>query len=237
MMVTLLCLDVETTGIDKQTDLPVQVGLVMRRDGVDQILIDMLANPGRPIPPEAAAVHGITDAQVAGAPSAYAVVDYLAKMVDYYAYGGEAYTVGFNSNNFDIPLINHILQRRAFSVPHIDVLRMVRRHFPEVKGEKGGKSLGELHQVFLRRPLENAHGAVADIIGTLNLLRALQVKAGVTLAQLAAEQAQPMPYTVMPLGKYTGVPVDEVPRSWAQFMSDKDLDPDLRATVDYILQR
>jgi hypothetical protein len=63
------------------------------------------------------------------------------------------------------------------------------------------------------------------------------VKAGVTLAQLAAEQAQPMPYIVMPLGKYTGVPVDEVPRSWAQFMSDKDLDPDLRATVDYILQR
>lgn len=236
-MTTLLALDLETTGVDIRSDLPVQVGLVMRRDGVDYVLIDMLANPGRPIPAEAAAVHGISDYQVAGAPSSYAVVDYLAKMVEYYASSGDTYTVGFNSNNFDIPMINNVLQREAFSVPHIDVLRMVRRHFPEVRGERGGKSLGELHYVFLNRPLENAHGAVADIIGTLDLLRALQIKAGVTLEQLAAEQSQPKPYTVLPLGKYTGVPVSEVPKSWAAFMSNKDLDPDLRATVDYILAR
>jgi len=28
-----------------------------------------------------------------------------------------------------------------------------------------------------------------------------------------------------------------VPKSWATFMRSKDLDPDLRATVDYILAR
>ncbi len=236
-MITLLALDLETTGVDVRSDLPVQVGLVMRRDGADHVLIDMFANPGRPIPLEATAIHGISDAHVANAPSSYAVVDYLAKMVDYYASGGKAYTVGFNSNNFDIPMINNILQRQAFSVPHIDVLRMARRHFPDVSGDKGGKSLGELHKTFLNQSLQGAHNAVADIVGTLDLLRALQTKAGVTLQRIAEEQQMARPYTVMPIGKYRGLPISEVPKSWAAFMSSKDLDPDLRATVDCILER
>lgn len=236
-MPTLLAIDLETTGIDTRTDLPVQVGLVMRRDGVDSVLIDMLANPGVSIPAEATAVHGIGNEQVAGAPSAYSVVNYLAEMVEYYAAGDTAYTVGFHSHRFDLPIINNILQRQAFNLPHIDVLRFARRYFPDVRGHLGGKTLGELHQVFLGRPLEKAHSAVADIVGTLDLLQALQAKAGASLEQIAEDQAVARPYVFMPLGRYIGLPIAEVPRSWATFMQDKDLDPDLRATVNAILAR
>lgn len=236
-MATLLALDLETTGIDIKTDLPVQVGLVMRRDGVDSVLIDMLANPGISIPAEVTAIHGISNEQVAGAPSAYSVVNYLAEMVEYYAAGDTTYTVGFNSHRFDLPIINNVLQRQAFNLPHIDVLRFARRYFPDVKGILGGKTLGELHQIFLNRSLEKAHSAVADIVGTLDLLRALQIKAGVTLEQLAEEQSIARPYVFMPLGRYVGLPISEVPYSWAKFMSQKELDPDLRATVDAIMNR
>ena len=80
-MATLLALDLETTGIDIKTDLPVQVGLVMRRDGVDSVLIDMLANPGISIPAEVTAIHGISNEQVAGAPSAYSCLLYTSRCV------------------------------------------------------------------------------------------------------------------------------------------------------------
>ena len=58
-----------------------------------------------------------------------------------------------------------------------------------------------------------------------------------SLTQLAEEQSQPHPYRVLPLGKYMGVAVEQVPRSWYQFMQNKQLDPDLRATVDAMLAR
>ena len=209
----------------------------MRRDGVDSVLIDMLANPGVRIPAEATAVHGIGNEQVADAPSAYSVVNYLAEMVAYYAAVDTAYTIGFHSHQFDLPIINNILQRQAFNLPHIDVLRFARRYFPDVRGHLGGKTLGELHQVFLGRPLEKAHSAVADIVGTLDLLQALQAKAGASLEQIAEDQAVARPYVIMPLGRYIGLPIAEIPRSWATFMQDKDLDADLRATVNAILAR
>jgi len=235
-------LDFESSGLDLMRDRPVQVGLVLRffleRDIYqDSVLVNQLCDPGKPIDPGAAAVHGITDAMVAGQATAYAVVEYLSQVIAYYAQGREAYVVTYNGSNFDIPMMNNLLGREGVTLPQIDVLRFIRHYFPEVRGAFGGKTLGEMHQVFLNRSLASAHDAVADITGTLDLLRALQVKAGVSLAQIAQEQSQPRPYTVMPLGKYTGVLVSEVPKSWATFMRSKDLDPDLRATVDYILAR
>ncbi len=54
--------DLETTGVHHH-DRIVEVGIV-RTDGVRR---SWLVNPGMPIPAEATAVHGITDADVAGA--------------------------------------------------------------------------------------------------------------------------------------------------------------------------
>ena len=231
----------ESSGLDITRDRPVQVGMLMRfyTNGTytDHEGINMLCNPGKPIDPGAAAVHGITDAQVADAPPAYDVLAYLAEIVAYYSQGRVAFTVGFNSSNFDLPMANRILGRPAFATPHIDVLRLIRHQFPEVRGSLGGKKLGEMHEVFVGRPLQNAHDAVADICGTLDLLSALLQHTGLSPAEIAEEQSQPKAYQIMPLGRYIGLPISEVPRSWATFMQDKDLDPDLRATVNAILAR
>ena len=241
MTILLAGFDLETSGVSVHLDRPVQLGLVMRlyENGTytDYPTINMLCNPGKPIDPGAAAIHGISDAQVASAPSAYDAVDYLAKTVAYYAQGREAYVATYNGYSFDVPMANNTLSRQAFTIPHIDVLRMVRHKFPEVRGALGGKKLTELYEVFLGRPLENAHDAVADIGSTLDLLGALLERTGMSLAQLAEEQSKPRAYRVLPLGKYMGAAVEQVPRSWYQFMQDKQLDPDLRATVDAMLAR
>lgn len=58
-----LFLDTETTGLDEQAEI-VQIAVL---DHNGEALLDCLVQPTKPIPPEATAVHGITDADVADA--------------------------------------------------------------------------------------------------------------------------------------------------------------------------
>jgi len=137
---------------------------------------------------------------------------------------------------FDLPIANRLMGGIFGNAKGIDVLDVAYRYFPEVKGPNGKKTLSDLHHVFLNRPLESAHDAVADIYGTWEVLEAMRKKIGKTLAQLADELATPRFYPIIPIGKYAGTLIDNMPRSWAQYMGqNSDLRPDLRATVDYIL--
>lgn len=62
--------DTETTGLSVQNDEIVQIGAVRILGGriVQGELIDTYVDPGRPIPPASTRIHGVTDADVAGAP-------------------------------------------------------------------------------------------------------------------------------------------------------------------------
>ena len=62
-------LDVETTGRDPENDRLVEVGIVIGRGTEILASKGWLINPGRPIPKEITAIHGISDADVAEAPS------------------------------------------------------------------------------------------------------------------------------------------------------------------------
>lgn len=65
-----LVLDVETTGTDPGRDRIVQIAAVARESGNEMVrVVSSLVNPGIPIPPEATAVHGITDDTVRDAPT------------------------------------------------------------------------------------------------------------------------------------------------------------------------
>jgi len=57
-------IDTETTGL-KASDEVVEIAIVDHRGDT---LFESLVKPTRPIPPDAAAIHGIRDAMVAGAP-------------------------------------------------------------------------------------------------------------------------------------------------------------------------
>ena len=58
-------LDTETTGLGKADEI-VQIGIV---DGDGAVIMNQLIKPTIAIPPAAATIHGITDGDVAGAPS------------------------------------------------------------------------------------------------------------------------------------------------------------------------
>ncbi|MDI3339402.1 MAG: 3'-5' exonuclease [Sphaerobacter sp.] len=72
-----LFLDTETTGLDEQAEI-VEIAAV---DARGTVLLDTLVRPRRPIPVEARAVHGISDAMVAAAPTWPAVQAELARLL------------------------------------------------------------------------------------------------------------------------------------------------------------
>jgi DNA polymerase-3 subunit epsilon len=70
-------LDTETTGLDEQSEI-VEISLV---DADGAVLVDTLVKPVEDIPPGATAVHGITNAMVADAPSWKVVWPRVAELI------------------------------------------------------------------------------------------------------------------------------------------------------------
>ena len=70
-----IVLDTETTGLDVKTARIIQVGAVGIRQGelVAGEELDRYVDPGVPVPAASTAVHGITDADVKGAPAFAAI--------------------------------------------------------------------------------------------------------------------------------------------------------------------
>lgn len=85
-------LDTETTGLDSTTARIVQIGVMRLVKGSLEVepKFERLVDPGIPIPPEATAIHSITDAKVQGAPPFGAVID------DLEAYIGSSILIGHN---------------------------------------------------------------------------------------------------------------------------------------------
>jgi DNA polymerase III epsilon subunit-like protein len=70
-------LDSETTGLHDQARI-VELAVITT---AGETLIDTLLDPGEPIPTEASDIHGITDSDVAGAPSFAAILPELQQQL------------------------------------------------------------------------------------------------------------------------------------------------------------
>lgn len=96
--------DLETTGVDLATSRVVQVGLVVMQNGIIQSSRKRLCNPGVPIPPEATAIHGITDEMVADAKPDVEVLTVLVASIKKHAKA----VVSYNGLHFDDQITQQI---------------------------------------------------------------------------------------------------------------------------------
>src|SRR5258706_5481157 len=92
--------DLETTGTDPLRDKIVEIALVRIDPSGDREATTRRINPGRPIPAEATAVHGIRDEDVADAPPFSQLARGLLDVLKY------ADLAGFNVRRFDVPLLD-----------------------------------------------------------------------------------------------------------------------------------
>jgi DNA polymerase-3 subunit epsilon len=243
----LVILDLETTGKRVQSDRIVEIStLKLLPDGSHDVRTRRL-NPGMPISPEATAVHGITDADVANEPPFRQVARGLAARLD----GCDL--CGYNLWEFDLRIL--LAEFRRVEVPFstegrhiIDPMRIFHRKEP--------RDLAAAVKFFCGMEHEGAHQAEADAVAALRVLDA-QLERYKDLPRSVPELHQCLDYPdiVDPDGKFvrredgsivfafsdhTGKPVDDVARTdpgFLEWMLRKDFSAEAKAVARAALSR
>jgi DNA polymerase-3 subunit epsilon len=164
----LVVLDLETTGLDPATDRIVEIGCVKlasagRDSQPGREVRSWRVNPGRPIPPASAQVHGITDADVATCPT----FDALAREVHGFLEGCDL--SGFHVEAFDLPLLAHEFERAGIDFPGWAPHVVDTRSLFVLREPRG---LAAALSFYCGRELVGAHGAVADAVAAADVLLA-----------------------------------------------------------------
>ncbi len=118
--------DVETTGLDPSVDRIIEVGVVTFCDGRVVARKSWLVNPELPIDPAATAVHGISDAMVAGCPRFADIAGRLRVEL-----GGSVLLM--HNARFDTAFLSRelaIAGEPGLKNKVVDTLRLFRRWFP-----------------------------------------------------------------------------------------------------------
>lgn len=129
-----IAFDLETTGIQPRTDAVVEIGAVRFDESEPVDTFCTLINPGRPIPPEASAVNGITDDMVADQPTIKSVLSDLADFC------GELPLVAHNAP-FDFKFLNKAVEDHKARAPAgivLDSCALARILFPGMINYKLG---------------------------------------------------------------------------------------------------
>jgi DNA polymerase-3 subunit epsilon len=162
----LVFFDLETTGLDLKNDRVIELAFIKVTPRGDVLERERRFNPGIPIPAEATAVHGITDADVADELPFCRTARSLADFLE------DCDLAGFNVRRFDIPMLLHEFRRCGVAFPMegrrvVDMQNIFHREEP--------RDLSAAARFYLSREHEEAHTALGDI----------RTSAGVLGAQLA----------------------------------------------------
>ncbi len=155
--------DLETTGINITSDRIVEISILKVFPNGKEENKTWRVNPEMPIPAQATAVHGITNENVANAPT----FKTLAKEV--YTWIKDADLGGFNSNRFDIPLLAEELLRAGID---FDMKNRKSIDVQTIFHKMEQRTLSAALKFYCDKTLDNAHSAEADTIATYHVLKA-----------------------------------------------------------------
>ena len=150
----LVFFDLETTGLDFKNDRIIELAFIKVTPQGDVLERERRFNPGIPIPPEATAIHGITDADVAHELPFCRTAKSLVETLD------ECDLAGFNIRRFDLQMLMKELERCGFELDLegrriLDVQTIFHREEP--------RDLSAAARFYLGRDHEEAHTALGDI--------------------------------------------------------------------------
>jgi DNA polymerase III epsilon subunit family exonuclease len=166
--VPFVAFDTETTGLGASARL-VELGAVRFRGEHLEDEWSCLVDPGVPIPPEATAIHGISDQDVAGRPRAREVLGGFLHFIE-----GAALVA--HHAPFDVGILSRELLRAGLALPDnpvLDTCAIPRRLRLDVPNHR----LGTLAGAF-RVPCGRAHRALADARVAAGLLCAYLKRLG-----------------------------------------------------------
>nr|MBD5377125.1 3'-5' exonuclease [Bacteroides sp.] len=155
--------DLETTGTNVTNDRIVEISLIKITPDGQELERTRRINPEMPIPAEATAVHHITDADVANEPTFKQIARSLADLFT----GCDI--AGFNSNRFDIPVLDQEFRRAGIS---FDFSRARFIDVQTIFHKKEQRTLVAAYKFYCGKDLDEAHSANADTRATYEVLKA-----------------------------------------------------------------
>lgn len=155
--------DLETTGTDVARDRIVEISIVKVFPNGNKESRTWLVNPTISIPPQATAVHGISDERVASEPTFKELAPQIHQLIK------DADLAGYNSDRFDIPLLAEELLRAEVD---FDMKNRVAVDVQTIFHKKEERTLSAAYRFYCNQTLENAHSAEADTLATYEILKA-----------------------------------------------------------------
>ena len=193
----LLFFDIESTGLNVASDRIVEISIVKVSPGApgepNKVEVKTRRiNPTIPIPPEAQAIHGISDDDVKDCPTFRQIAKSLARIME----GCDI--AGYNSLKFDIPLLAEEFARAKNEGVNVE-FDFRKRKLIDVQNifhKKEQRTLKAAYKFYCGLNLDNAHSAEADTMATYEVLEA-------QLDRYAADEEEPLQNDVDYLAKYS----------------------------------
>lgn len=170
----LLAFDLETTGVDPFTALPVSYSLALREPDRDKLkVMRSIVNPGVEVPADAAKIHGITTerAQAEGIPLSAALAEILEKLL--WAASEGIPVMGTNlAYDFTIVETQSVirgyggLRKTGWAGPALDVYVLDKQLDQYRKGSRRLAALAGTYRV----SLDEAHDATSDAIACIGIV-------------------------------------------------------------------
>lgn len=156
-------LDLETTGTFVEIDRIVEIGILKVLPDGTQRRFSQRVNPQIKIPKEATKVHGITDADVADAPTFRKIAHEVEKFLR------DSDLAGFNLKSFDIRMLQAEFDRAGvrFSCDGRHVIDA-----KEIYHHHESRTLSDAVRFYCEDEHEDAHSSLADAEATWRVLRA-----------------------------------------------------------------
>ena len=150
---TYCVLDIETTGLSRETEKITEFGIMKIKNGELIDTFECFVNPEKPIPPRVVEVTNITDDMVKNAETIDKV---MPKVIEFC---GDSIIVAHNAN-FDVGFIKYNAEKLGlnFDNTYIDTLPLAKELFPNLKKYKLGYIAENLNI-----KVEVAHRALADV--------------------------------------------------------------------------
>lgn len=159
-----LCVfDLETTGLQINTDRIVQIAIIKLNPSGERTEINQLINPEMIIPQEVIDIHGVSNELIQDKPTFSQFAPELIEFI------GDADLAGYNSNKFDIPVLAEEFLRVGINFDFSF------RKFIDIQNifhKMEQRTLAAAYKFYCGEEMKNAHDALYDTQATLDVFLA-----------------------------------------------------------------
>ena len=192
--------------------------------------VESLIDPQQAISPSASGIHGLTNEDVADAPT---LEEFFTRTDVPGCYGKRlqgpvvliGHRIGFDRPAFEPYVDGELLE--------LDTLRYVRRLYPDMDDHKLATCV---YALGLPRNFGDAHRVTNDVMWAYHLAKHIAERTNLTLPQLVAHAQNPHACGPLPFGKHRGGPIESVPKSYLRWARENmQLDQDTTFTINSII--